>query len=239
MEKQPLTSLFTLALTVAITSFVTSGAVLADSPSNALTQEAQAAITPAKALEMLKQGNERFVSGKAIERDYLAQVKQTSKGQFPFAAVVSCLDSRLPPAIVFDRGIGDLFVARVAGNFVNDDILGSLEFATKLAGTKLIVVMGHTECGAIKGACDGAQLGLLTTTLANINPAVKAVQGDYTPRSSQNAKFVQAVTEMNVQLTMQTLRDRSVVLREMIDNGDIGLVGAMYDVSTGKVTFNE
>ena len=239
MEKQPLTSLFTLALTVAITSFVTSGAVLADSASNALTQEAQAAITSAKALEMLKQGNERFVSGKAIERDYLAQVKQTSKGQFPFAAVVSCLDSRIPPAIVFDRGIGDLFVARVAGNFVNDDILGSLEFATKLAGAKLIVVMGHTECGAIKGACDAAQLGLLTTTLANINPAVKAVQGDYTPRSSQNAKFVQAVTEMNVQLTMQTLRERSVVLREMIDNGDIGLVGAMYDVSTGKVTFNE
>ncbi|MEA3243891.1 MAG: carbonic anhydrase, partial [Pseudomonadota bacterium] len=126
-----------------------------------------------------------------------------------------------------------------AGNFVNDDILGSLEFATKLAGAKLIVVMGHTECGAVKGACDAAQLGLLTTTLANINPAVNAVQGDYTPRSSQNAKFVQAVTEMNVQLTMQTLRDRSVVLREMIDNGDIGLVGAMYDVSTGKVTFNE
>ena len=188
---------------------------------------------------MLKQGNERFVTGKAIERDYLAQVKQTSKGQFPFAAVVSCLDSRIPPAIVFDRGIGDLFVARVAGNFVNDDILGSLEFATKLAGAKLIVVMGHTECGAVKGACDAAQLGLLTTTLANINPAVKAVQGDYTPRSSQNAKFVQAVTEMNVQLTMQTLRERSVVLREMIDNGDIGLVGAMYDVSTGKVTFNE
>ena len=239
MVKQPLISLFALALTVATTSFLTSGAVLAESASTALTQEAQAAITPAKALEMLKQGNERFVSGKAIERDYLAQVKQTSKGQFPFAAVVSCLDSRIPPAIVFDRGIGDLFVARVAGNFVNDDILGSLEFATKLAGAKLIVVMGHTECGAVKGACDAAQLGLLTTTLANINPAVKAVQGDYTPRSSQNAKFVQAVTEMNVQLTMQTLRERSVVLREMIDNGDIGLVGAMYDVSTGKVTFNE
>lgn len=239
MEKQPLTPLFTMALTVAITSFVISGAVLADSARTALTQAAQAAITPAKALEMLKQGNERFVSGKAIERDYLAQVKQTSKGQFPFAAVVSCLDSRIPPAIVFDRGIGDLFVARVAGNFVNDDILGSLEFATKLAGAKLIVVMGHTECGAVKGACDAAQLGLLTATLANINPAVKAVQGDYTPRSSQNAKFVQAVTEMNVQLTMQKLRDRSVVLREMIDKGDIGLVGAMYDVSTGKVAFNE
>jgi carbonic anhydrase len=186
---------------------------------------------------MLKQGNERFVNGNSTERDYLAQVRQTSTGQFPFAAVVSCLDSRIPPAIVFDRGIGDLFVARVAGNFVNDDILGSLEFATRLAGAKLIVVMGHTECGAVKGACDAAQLGLLTTTLASINPAVKAVQGDYTPRSSENAKFVQAVAEMNVQLTMQKLRDRSVVLREMIDKGEVGLVGAMYDVGSGKVTF--
>jgi carbonic anhydrase len=229
-----------LALTVALTSFVASGAVHADTAAAAaLTREAQAAITPAKALEILKQGNERFVSGKTVERDFLAQVKQTSKGQFPFAAVVSCLDSRIPPAIIFDRGIGGLFVARVAGNFVNDDILGSLEFATKLAGAKLIVVMGHTECGAVKGACDAAQLGLLTATLANINPAVKAVQGDYTPRSSKNAEFVQAVAEMNVQLTMQKLRDRSVVLREMIDKGEVGLVGAMYDVSSGKVTFYE
>ena len=239
MKKQSLTFLCTLALTVALSGLVTSGAVHADTAGAALTKSAQAAISPDKALEMLKQGNERFVSGKSIERDYLAQVKQTSKGQFPFAAVVSCLDSRIPPAIVFDRGIGDLFVGRVAGNFVNDDMLGSLEFATKLAGAKLIVVMGHTECGAVKGACDAAQLGLLTATLANINPAVRAVQGDYTPRTSQNAKFVQAVAEMNVQLTMQKLRDRSVVLREMIDKGEIGLVGAMYDVSTGKVTFNE
>ena len=130
-------------------------------------------------------------------------------------------------------------MGRVAGNFVNDDMLGSLEFATRLAGAKLIVVMGHTECGAVKGACDAAQLGLLTATLANINPAVQAVRGDYTPRSSQNSKFVQAVAEMNVQLTMQKLRDRSVVLREMIDNGEVGLVGAMYDVSSGKVIFYE
>ena len=228
---------FTLG--TALTAFMAPGAVLAETAGAALTREAQAAITPAKALEMLKQGNERFVTGKAIERDYLAQVKQTSKGQFPFAAVVSCLDSRIPPAIVFDRGIGDLFVARVAGNFVNDDILGSLEFATRLAGAKLIVVMGHTECGAVKGACDAAQLGLLTATLANINPAVKAVQGDYKPRSSENAEFVQAVAEMNVLVTMQTLRDRSVVLREMIDKGEIGLVGAMYDVSSGMVIFHE
>ena len=160
MKTEPLIVYCFLALTVALTGFVATGAVHAETASVALTREAQAAITPGKALEMLKQGNEHFVSGRATERDYLAQVKQTSKGQFPFAAVVSCLDSRIPPAIVFDRGIGDLFVARVAGNFVNDDILGSLEFATKLAGAKLIVVMGHTECGAVKGACDAAQLGL-------------------------------------------------------------------------------
>jgi len=236
MEKKPLTALYALTLTVALTGFVIPGTVHADA-SVALTKEAQTKITPAKALEMLKQGNERFVSGKVVKRDYLAQVKQTSEGQFPFAAIVSCLDSRIPPAIVFDQGIGDLFVARVAGNFVNDDILGSLEFATKLAGAKTIVVMGHTECGAVKGACDSAQLGLLTATLANINPAVKAVKGEYTPRNSTNAEFVQAVADVNVNLTMQKLRTRSVVLRDMIDKGEIGLVGAMYDVSTGKVTF--
>jgi len=223
------------ALAIAI-FFAMIGAVQAES-SATLTREAQAAITPGKALEMLKQGNQRFVSGKTLKRDLLAQVKQTSEGQYPFAAVVSCLDSRIPPEVVFDRGIGDLFVARVAGNFVNDDILGSLEFATKLSGAKLIVVMGHTECGAIKGACDAAQLGLLTATLANINPAVMAVQGEFTTRSSKNPEFVQAVAEMNVKLTMQKLRDRSIVLRGMLDKGEIGMVGAMYDVSTGKVTF--
>ncbi len=224
-----------VALAIAVLIAMT-GAAHADS-STAMTRKAQAAITPDQALEMLKQGNERFVDGHTLKRDMPAQVKQTSKGQFPFAAVVSCLDSRTPPAIVFDQGIGDLFVARVAGNFVNDDILGSLEFATKLSGAKLIVIMGHTECGAVKGACDRAQLGLLTATLANINPAVEAVKGDYIPRSSENKKFVQAVSDMNVQLTMQKLRERSVVLREMLDRGEIAMVGAMYDVSTGKVSF--
>ena len=224
-----------MAATIAL-FFAMIGAARADG-NTTLTRETQAKITPNKAIEMLKQGNQRFVSGKTIARDFRAQVKQTSKGQFPFAAVVSCLDSRIPPETVFDQGIGSLFVARVAGNFVNDDILGSLEFATKLAGSKLIVVMGHTECGAIKGACDGAQLGLLTAALANINPAVMAVQGDYTSRTSKDTKFVQAVAEMNVNLTMKKLRDRSVVLREMLDKGEIGMIGAMYDVHTGKVTF--
>lgn len=216
--------------------FAMVGSVRADSGAT-LTRAAQAAITPDKAIEMLSQGNQRFVSGKTLKRDLLAQIKQTSKGQFPFAAIVSCLDSRVPPEIVFDQGIGDLFVARVAGNFVDDGILGSLEFAAKIAGAKLIVILGHTECGAIKGACDAAQLGLLTAALANINPAVTAVQGDYTPRSSKNPAFVHAVTEMNVKLTIQKLRDRSVVLRGMLDKGEIGIIGAMYDVNTGKVAF--
>lgn len=202
-----------------------------------MTKQAQEVMTPAQALDLLKQGNQRFASGNMKPRDYLAQVKQTVGGQFPFASIVSCLDSRIPPAIVFDQGMGDLFVARVAGNFVNDDILGSLEFATKLSGSKVIVVMGHTDCGAIKGACDGAQLGLLTSTLANINPAVTAVGSGFTPLDSTNVKYVQAVADMNVKLTMQKIRDRSLVLRGMIDRGDIILVGAMYDLATGKVSF--
>jgi len=231
------TSTFLLTLSVTLAGLCGVGAGQAGAEDVALTKEAQAAITPTKALEMLKEGNQRFVGGKSVDRDFLAQIEQTSNGQFPFAAIVSCLDSRIPPEVVFDQGIGDVFVARVAGNFVNDDILGSLEFATKLAGAKLIVVMGHTECGAVQGACDAAQLGLLTATLANINPAVDAVTGDYEPRSSKNGKFVQAVAKMNVKLTMQKLRERSVVLREMIDKNEIGLVGAMYDISSGKVTF--
>lgn len=226
-----------LSLALALPVFWVAGVVQAQATDVALTREAQAAITPARALEMLKQGNERFVNGKTLPRDFLAQVRQTATGQYPFAAIVSCLDSRIPPAIVFDQGVGDLFVGRIAGNFVNDDMLGSLEFATKLSGAKLIVILGHTECGAIRGACDAAQLGLLTATLANINPAVKAVQGDYTPRNSSNAEFVQSVAEMNVQLTMKKLLDRSVVLREMVDKGELGLVGAMYDITTGKVMF--
>ena len=225
-----------LALTICTTTASAADAV----ESGVMTQSMQAAITPAKALEMLKEGNERFVSGSSAGVNYLAQVKKTAAGQYPFAAVVTCVDSRTQPEIIFDQGIGDMFVARVAGNFVNDDILGSLEFATKVSGARIILVMGHTECGAIKGACDDVELGLLTATLANLNPAVTAAsKGDYSPKDSTNAKFVQAVADMNVKLTMQKLRDRSLVLRDMIDKGEIALVGAMYDITTGKTTFYE
>jgi carbonic anhydrase len=203
----------------------------------AQTRETQAATTPGKALQMLKDGNARFVQGKMLERDYMQQVKATGDGQFPFAAVVGCIDSRASNELIFDQGIGDIFSARVAGNFVNDDMLGSLEFACAAAGAKLIVVVGHTECGAVKGACDDVVLGNLTQTLANIKPAVAAVSGHEADRSSGNAAFVQAVADKNVVLTLDRIRERSPILRGMVDKFDIGLAGAMYDVHTGQVTF--
>jgi len=202
------------------------------------TKETQAMMTPQKSLQTLKEGNIRFVDGKLLNHDLHAQVKETSTGQYPFAAVVSCIDSRIPTEIVFDQGIGDLFNVRIAGNFINDDILGSLEFACKLAGSKLIVIMGHTSCGAVKGACDKAELGLLTQMLEKIQPAVDSVET--TPgedRSSQNIEFVNKVAVANVELTIQDLKKGSQVLYEMYKNNEIDIVGAMYDVSSGKVSF--
>ena len=201
------------------------------------TKETQAAMTPAQALQMLKDGNARFLQGRLLQRDHLQQVKETGAGQFPFAAIVGCIDSRESAHLTFDQGIGDVFSARVAGNFVNDDMLGSLEFACAAAGAKLILVDGHTECGAIKGACDDVVLGNLTQTLANIKPAVAAVEGHETDRSSGNAAFVQAVADKHVDLTLARIRERSAILRGMADKGDIMLAGAMYDVHTGQVTF--
>ncbi len=205
----------------------------------AVTQnkQTQEATTPQKALQMLKDGNTRFVQGKMLQRNLMQQVKATGGGQFAFAAIVGCIDSRVSNELIFDQGIGDIFSARIAGNFVNDDILGSLEFACAVTGAKLILVLGHTECGAIKGACDDVVLGNLTQTLANIKPAVAAVSGYDSDRSSKNYKFVQAVTDKNVVLTVESIRERSHILRLMVDKGQIGLVGAMYDVHNGKVTF--
>jgi carbonic anhydrase len=196
----------------------------------------QSAMTPDSALERLQAGNQRFASGDTIVRDYPAQVKATASGQYPFAAVLCCIDSRSSPELVFDQGIGDLFVARVAGNYTNPDITGSLEFATKVAGAKLIVVLGHTECGAIKGACDNVELGNLTTVIQALRPAVDAVdyQGD---RSSQNKKFVKLVTEANVRRTVTKLRMDSPILRDLEQSGQIKIVGAILDVSTGQVKF--
>lgn len=202
------------------------------------TKKTQAKINPNLALELLKAGNRRFVNQTPIVRDLQAQVKDTTKGQYPFAAVVSCIDSRIPTEIVFDQGIGDLFNARVAGNFSNEDILGSLEFACKLAGSKVIVIMGHTSCGAVKGACDNAKLGNLTQMLDKIQPAVKAVKtkkGE--KRNSKNLKFVNRVAKKNVKLTIKDIKENSPVLNEMCEKGEIDIVGAMYSVETGKVSF--
>lgn len=201
------------------------------------TKECQAAVTPAQILAHFKAGNTRFVSGKPRHQNYMAEVKATAAGQFPLASVVSCIDSRAPAEIVFDQGIGDLFNARVAGNIVNEDILGSLEFAHKVVGAKLLVVMGHTSCGAIKGACDDAQLGNLTGLIGKIKPAVSLVSADVKDRTSKNDAFVEMVAESNVRLTVQTIRDKSPILREMEQKGEILIVGAMYDVATGKVKF--
>jgi len=205
---------------------------------NAQTQETQAAISPSQAVEILKEGNARFVSGETISRDHRSQVSQTSGGQYPFAAVVSCIDSRIPTEIVFDQGVGDVFNARIAGNFVNEDILGSLEFACKVAGAKAIVVMGHTACGAIKGACDHAELGNLTQLLEKIAPAVEGTHTpDGTDRSSANAEFVDRVAAKNVELTIANIKKMSPVLNEMHEAGELEIVGSMYSVGSGKATF--
>ena len=204
---------------------------------DAFNAEKQASTSPAQALQILKDGNERFVNSNHTHRDLLHQVSQTSKGQWPFAAIVGCIDSRVPAELIFDQGIGDIFNARVAGNFVNEDILGSLEFACKVAGSKLILVLGHSSCGAIKGACDHVELGNLTAMLSNLMPAVDSVEEDG-DRSSGNAAFVQKVVDANVEMTVQAIKDRSAVLKEMFDNGEINIAGAMYDVTTGKVHFS-
>jgi len=205
----------------------------------ALTAETQATLTPMEVIQLLKDGNERFVNDEAVERNFMEQVQQTAEGQYPMAAILGCIDSRVPHEIVFDKGVGDIFSARVAGNFVNTDILGSLEFAVAAAGSRVIVVLGHTECGAVKGACDNVELGNLTSTLANIAPAIYSVEDVEGPRTSANKDFVQAVAHENVDLTVQNIVDRSPVLRGLVESGDLIVIGAMHDVATGEVEFFE
>jgi carbonic anhydrase len=203
------------------------------------SKETQAAMTPRSALGELQAGNARFVAGFPKHRDFRADVRVTAAGQYPFAVVLSCLDSRQPIEIVLDQGIGDIFSARVAGNVLNEDILGSMEFGCKVSGAKLIAVIGHSNCGAIKGAIDNVELGSLTGLVAKIKPAMDAVPGDAASRTSKNYKFVDEVGEANVRLVMQQIRERSPILKEMIDRGEIGLAGGMYDLSTGKIRFFE
>lgn len=201
------------------------------------TKESQAAITPAEALRLLREGNARFTAGTMLRRDLAAQVQETSAGQYPYAAVLGCIDSRVPPELVFDAGVGDLFAARIAGNVLDDPLLGSLEFAAEVAGVRAIIVLGHTECGAVKGACDGVELGHLTTTLALLAPALAAareVSGDH---DSSNPEYVRRVTEENVRLTARALTDRSPILARLVEGGRLVVVPALYDVATGRVRF--
>lgn len=203
------------------------------------TKESQSAMTPKQALAELREGNARFVAGQPTQRNFPAQLKATASGQYPIAVVLSCVDSRQPIEIVLDQGIGDIFSARVAGNVLDDDILGSMEFACKISGSKLIAVIGHSNCGAIKGAVDNVELGNLTGLLAKIKPAVDQVPATVQPRTSRNYEFVNDVSEANVELVKKQIRERSPILREMLDKGEIGLVGGMYDLTTGKIEFRE
>ncbi|WP_324720092.1 carbonic anhydrase family protein [Salinimicrobium sp. HB62] len=200
-----------------------------------INKEKQDNLTPDKVLNDLMAGNERFTGKNMHQRDYSSQIDQTSGGQWPQAVVLSCIDSRVPVEIVFDQGVGDIFVARVAGNFENTDILGSMEYSCKVAGSKLVFVLGHEACGAVKAACDDVELGNITHLLGNIKPAVKATETDG-ERSSKNDSFVADVVENNVKLTMERIREKSPILKEMEEKGEIKIVGGVYSISTGKVS---
>ena len=203
----------------------------------ATTRQEQAALTPAQVLEWLQRGNERFASGKPEPRDMLHDQQATAGGQYPRAIILSCIDSRAPAEFIFDAGIGDIFNARIAGNIADADLVGSMEFACQVSGSKLVVVMGHTSCGAIKGACDKVQLGNLTGLLDKIQPAVEAVHDVPGERSSKNKYFVEAVGEANVRLTVERIRELSPILRDLESAGKIQIVGSVYDLETGRVRF--
>lgn len=201
------------------------------------TKETQASLTPEMAFQILKAGNERFVESRTVNRDLLEQLKDTSNGQFPFAVVLSCIDSRTSAELIFDQGLGDLFSIRIAGNLANEDILGSMEFACKVAGAKIIVVLGHSGCGAIMAACDDIKFGNFTALVNKLKPAVTRVREPKTDRNSQNSKFVEEVATANIFLTIANIKHRSEVLREMLENFQIAIVGGMYDTQTGKIEF--
>ena len=202
-----------------------------------LTKELQNAITPSMAIDILKEGNNRFVNNLKINRNLLQQANETSDGQHPFAVILSCIDSRTSAELIFDQGLGDIFSIRIAGNILNEDILGSMEFGCKVAGAKIIVVLGHTKCGAIKGACDHVEMGNLTTLLTKIKPAVDDEITTKENRNSKNEEFVEKVAAIHVKRTIKAITERSSILKEMMEGGLIGIVGGIYDVTSGKVIF--
>ncbi len=204
-----------------------------------INKEIQNSITPRKALTLLRDGNTRFMFNLKANRDLLQQVNDTSNEQWPFATVLSCIDSRTSAELIFDQGLGDIFSVRIAGNIINTDILGSMEFACKIAGSKLIVVLGHTKCGAVKGACDQVEMGNLTELLSKLQPAVYQEKTTIENRTSDNHDFVENVATINVKRTVKSIIERSFILEQMVENGEIGVVGAMYNIESGKVEFYE
>ncbi|ASZ10382.1 carbonic anhydrase [Chitinophaga pendula] len=204
-----------------------------------LNKDAQANLTPVQVLTVLKNGNARFVDNLRVNRNLLQQVNETSAGQYPMAAIVSCMDSRTSAELIFDQGLGDIFSIRLAGAVITDDVLGSLEYACNAAGSKFIVVLGHTKCGAIAGACDAVKMGKLTGLLDRIAPAVEAEKSITDNRTAKNPAFVEAVTYLQIERSVQAIMEQSEILRDLIRNGAIGIIGAMYDVETGNVNFLE
>ncbi|MDA1182982.1 MAG: carbonic anhydrase family protein [Bacteroidetes bacterium] len=202
-----------------------------------LTKDIQTGITPAMALELLKDGNKRFVNNLKANRNLLQQANETSDGQYPFAVILSCIDSRTSAELIFDQGLGDVFSIRIAGNIINEDILGSMEFGCKVAGSKIIVVLGHTKCGAIKGACDRVEMGNLTALLTKIRPAVDDETTTTENRNSNNAEFVEKVAFINVKRTVKAIMEQSPILKEMLESGAIGIAGGCHNITTGKVEF--
>ena len=200
-------------------------------------KETQAQMTPRKALQFLQEGNDRFINNLKANRNLLEQANETRDGQWPFATILSCIDSRTSAELIFDQGLGDIFSVRIAGNIVNTDILGSMEFACKVAGSKLIVVLGHSKCGAVKGACDHVEMGNLTELLSKIQPAVYQEKETTDDRTSKNSGFVENVAEINVKRSVKNIIERSFVLEQMLEEGQIGIVGAMHDIESGKVIF--
>lgn len=204
-----------------------------------LTKDLQESITPAMALDLLKDGNKRFVNNLKVNRNLLQQANETSDGQHPFAVILSCIDSRTSAELIFDQGLGDVFSVRIAGNILNEDILGSMEFGCKVAGAKMIVVLGHSKCGAVKGACDHVEMGNLTSLLTKIRPAVDDETTTTENRHSGNAVFVENVAAINVKRTVRDIMARSPILNELISSGKVGIAGGMHDIATGDVTFFE
>jgi len=202
-----------------------------------LTQEMQAAITPKMALELLKEGNKRFINNMKVNRNLLQQANETSDGQHPFAVILSCIDSRTSAELIFDQGLGDVFSVRITGNIINEDILGSMEFGCKVAGSKIIVVLGHTKCGAVKGACDHVEMGNLTALLSKLQPAVYDEKTVTENRTSSNEGFVEKVSEINIKRTVHAIMERSPILKEMIERGECGIIGGNHNITTGEVSF--